>query len=57
MNCRIVKANGDVEDVEREPVCGEDYCEQCGDCLVCHWEDPCYGNDGGEHSFFIDLRN
>lgn len=22
-----------------EPVCGEDFCDNCGDCLVCHRED------------------
>lgn len=29
--------------------CG-DFCEDCGDCIVCHEEDPCYGNNGGAHS-------
>lgn len=53
MNCRIVTAEGKVKDIEREPVCG-DYCEQCGDCLVCHSEDLC--RDGDEHSWFIDER-
>ena len=23
------------------PVCGEDFCEDCGDCLVCYGEDDC----------------
>jgi hypothetical protein len=23
------------------------FCEECGDCLTCYWEDPCY--NGGEH--------
>jgi hypothetical protein len=27
------------------PVCGEDFCESCGDCLTCYSGDPCY--DGG----------
>jgi len=29
------------------PVCGETFCEQCGDCLACYGEDPCV--NGGEH--------
>lgn len=27
--------------------CG-DYCEVCGDCVVCYEEDPCL--DGGPHT-------
>jgi hypothetical protein len=22
-------------------ICGEDFCEDCGDCLVCYGEDDC----------------
>ena len=34
----------------RPYVCGEDFCETCGDCLVCHGSDPCYGSGGpSEH--------
>lgn len=25
-----------------KPECG-DFCEVCGDCLHCYWEDPCLG--------------
>lgn len=25
----------------REPVCGEDFCDQCGDCLDCYNGDGC----------------
>jgi hypothetical protein len=28
-------------------VCGEDFCEKCGDCMSCYPYDPCY--DGGDH--------
>lgn len=28
---------------KREPVCGEDFCDSCGDCLACHWGDWCPG--------------
>ena len=30
---------------EAEPECGEDFCDSCGDCLVCYGDDPCYGSD------------
>lgn len=32
-----------------EPVCDEDFCDSCGDCLVCHAEDRCHGSDDGRH--------
>ena len=33
---------GDPEYVYKEgPRCGEDFCEDCGDCLYCYWEDDC----------------
>ena len=32
---------------EAEPVCGRDFCDECGACLVCHAEDEC--SFGGEH--------
>jgi hypothetical protein len=28
--------------------CGEDFCDECGDCLVCHGDEPCY--DDGPHT-------
>jgi hypothetical protein len=24
------------------PICGEDFCDSCGDCLACYGEDVCY---------------
>ena len=36
---------------EADPVCGEDFCDACGDCLHCYWESPCV--DGGEHSWVV----
>lgn len=31
-------------------VCGEDFCDACGDCLACYGGDVCYGQDPpGEH--------
>lgn len=34
---------------EAEPVCGEDFCDRCGDCLECYGGDPCYESEDGEH--------
>lgn len=33
-----------------QPICGEDFCDQCGDCLSCYWEDSC---PGGDHRWVI----
>lgn len=29
------------------PICGEDFCETCGDCLSCYGGEPCL--DDGQH--------
>ena len=33
------------------PICGEDFCEECGDCLGCNSNEKCYGPNsrGGPH--------
>ena len=41
-----------VAPTERQPVCGEDFCDRCGDCLHCYGGDPCY--DGGSHMWVKD---
>jgi protein gp37 len=33
------------------PVCGEHYCEQCGDCLACYGGDRCYESSDGKHAY------
>jgi len=38
---------------EAEPVCGEDFCDSCGDCLACYGCDPCF--DGGDH-FWVEYE-
>lgn len=38
-----------LETKEEEPECGKDFCDSCGDCLHCYWEDPCYENDQKDH--------
>lgn len=30
--------------------CGVDFCEQCGDCLVCFAEDRCYDDEQHDSS-------
>ena len=35
----------------REYVCGEDFCDACGDCLACYYDDPCYDSADGKHVF------
>ncbi len=40
---------------EAQPKCGcvhpdqGDYCDACGDCLVCYAEDKCHHSNTGEH--------
>ena len=33
----------------REPICGEDFCEDCGDCLYCQGG-QCGGDETKEHN-------
>lgn len=35
------------------PICMEDYCDSCGDCLSCNGEDSCYHSRDGEHFWVI----
>ena len=32
--------------VDLVPECGADFCDNCGDCLVCYSHDPCFYDDG-----------
>jgi hypothetical protein len=36
-------------------VCGEDFCESCGDCMACDGEFPCSASKDGQHTLSIDL--
>ena len=38
---------------ECEPVCGEDFCDNCGDCLVCCFDDMCYGPGESLHRWVV----
>lgn len=43
---------GELDDVE--PICGEHFCDECGDCLHCYGGDPCYpGHDAGSHRWVV----
>lgn len=38
--------------IRAEVSCGEDFCEQCGDCLVCYGDDSCWaGGTEGDHEW------
>ena len=44
----VANAEGKVVDYEdAEPICSEDFCDSCGDCLVCYSEENCRGLEGG----------
>lgn len=43
-----------IEKVEASPTC-EDFCDSCGDCLSCCWEDPCRERDDGKH-YWVEYR-
>lgn len=38
---------------EGTPVCGRDFCDECGDCLACNPDDPCYPVGGQEHRWIV----
>lgn len=46
MNCWLIVENGKSRTLKGlEPICGEDFCEDCGDCLACYnW--GCITGDG-----------
>jgi hypothetical protein len=57
MRCYITdpKTGKVIREEDREPICGEDFCEDCGDCLACGGSEPCYTvakAEPGVHRFF-----
>lgn len=34
---------------DAEPICEQDFCDTCGDCLSCYGDDPCVLSEGGKH--------
>ena len=41
--------NKHIETLDADPVCGEDFCDKCGDCLACDGGDPCYIGNTDDH--------
>jgi hypothetical protein len=41
----------DIINPDAVPICGEDMCDRCGDCLHCYAEDPCI--NGGSHLWVV----
>lgn len=46
-----------IREVEAEPVCEQDFCDACGDCLACFGDGDCYcgHNDDCSH-FWVDYE-
>lgn len=40
---------------QAEAICGQDFCDHCGDCLHCYGDEPCI--DGGKHRWVIYKEN
>lgn len=55
MVAEIEQADGSFRIENRIPECGEDFCDQCGDCLYCHGGDACSENDWGNHRWIVYL--
>ena len=49
MRCEVWREDRYLGAVEYAPECGVDFCCDCGDCLSCFGDDPCYYNDDGPH--------
>lgn len=45
--------NSPTVQVEATPVCGEDFCDSCGDCLTCHVEDQCGAAENRQHCWVV----
>jgi hypothetical protein len=48
-----IPGNRPTRQVEAQPECGVDFCDSCGDCLVCNIEDPCHESESGEHFWVV----
>jgi len=43
--------------VERAaPVCGEDFCDECGDCLYCYGDDECPSASGVHNWIYYENK-
>jgi len=49
MICSVEQPDGSYRQEERQPICNVDFCDSCGDCLVCYGEDECLSNSDRKH--------
>ena len=54
MPLRIISEDGTHEDIVAEPRCGEDFCDECGDCLHCFGGDKCAYTKDGFHVWIME---
>jgi len=55
VRAEIEQSDGSVVFESREPECGEDFCDLCGDCLYCYGHESCFdgGIDNGPHRWYV----
>ena len=49
----VEQSDGTFKEEDRDPICGEDFCDQCGDCLHCYGSDWCPDTEDHKHSWII----
>lgn len=47
MDARVEQSDGSFLTENREPICGQDFCDACGDCLHCSGGDECLDDSDG----------
>ena len=61
MECRYVRDDPPYELLrveDREPECGHDFCNLCGECLACFGDPPCYESDNqGPHVWVVYVED
>jgi hypothetical protein len=58
MIAKVEKPDGSYEYIEMgSPVCGEDFCDTCGDCLHCYSTDYCNNEYCGIARWVIYIDN
>jgi hypothetical protein len=58
MIASVEKLDGTCEDREMgEPVCGQDFCDGCGDCLACQYHTDAEWCNAGSQSWWVIYLN
>jgi hypothetical protein len=58
MKRHLANLAGKIVDVtEAKPVCGTDYCDDCGDCLACCSADLCRVSKDGTHRWVTYIES